>query len=522
MKKLLVGLLSLVTSTGICQITYKDVAPIFFSRCTSCHHEGGAGPFPFMNYSQTIDHSIEIYAALSNGIMPPWSPDTNYTRFLHERIITDSEKNSILTWVMDNTPAGDTTLAPPPPSYSSSQLYGTPSMELQIPTFVSNAVSSDSYVCFSLPTNLTQDRYLRAFEIIPGNASIVHHVIVNVDTIGNTTNDLSGTCYTTPGDFGVGGFAPGAPPTVFPGEAPMKLGIAIKAGSRIVLQIHYPAGSVGMIDSTKIRLYFYPVNETGIRPVLVSTPLQNWTLAIPPDTIVEYSAIFPQLPFAASFLATFPHSHLLCKSIVNCATAGIDTIPLIRINNWDFEWQGYYTYRFPVKIPIGYELYSSHVYDNTVLNPNNPFNPPQTVISGFSTTDEMLFDSFQWTFYLPGDEFVDVGAILDGDTLLSALPNHPSEEFPFWTSSVFPNPANDNTTIRINTNKKGTYFVNIYDLRGNQVSMPLAAKEIYGSYFVNWDGRSINGDRVSPGIYFYKVESGNNKTVGKLVWIPED
>src|SRR5688500_527253 len=166
-------------------------------------------------------------------------------------------------------------------------------MVLQMPVFTSNAAGTDSYVCFSLPTNLTQDRYLRAFEVVPGNASIVHHVLLNVDTVGNTVDDVSGTCFTLPGDYGLGGFAPGAPPTVFPGQAPLKLGIRIKAGSKIVMQLHYPAGSAGMVDSTKIRLYFYPVNEIGIRPVIVATPLQNWALYLPPNTINTFSATFP-------------------------------------------------------------------------------------------------------------------------------------------------------------------------------------------------------------------------------------
>ncbi|HMT28899.1 MAG TPA: hypothetical protein PKD91_06440 [Bacteroidia bacterium] len=135
------------------QIEYKDVAGIFFSRCTSCHHDGGAGPFPLMTYTDTEQESGDIFDALTDGTMPPWSPDTTYTRFLHERIITLAEKTAILNWINNGTPAGDTTLAPAPPVYTNYQLYGTPSMELQIPTFTSNATTQDSYVCFSLPTN---------------------------------------------------------------------------------------------------------------------------------------------------------------------------------------------------------------------------------------------------------------------------------------------------------------------------------------------------------------------------------
>lgn len=258
--------------------------------------------------------------------MPVWPPDTTYTRFLHERIITVSEKNAILNWISSVSQMGDTTIAngcPPAPVYLQNQLYGTPSLVLQIPTFTSNASSADAYNCFSLPTGLTQDRYLRAFEIVPGNPAIVHHVVVTVDTVGNSTNDLSGLCYNQPGDFGIGGYAPGSPPSVFPGVAPLKAGMRIKAGSKLVLQIHYPIGSAGQVDSTKIRLYFYPAGMPGIRDIYSSVFLQNWSLFIPANTTMTFTAQKTVNSIASgsdiSLYAAFPHCHGVCTSIVNYA-----------------------------------------------------------------------------------------------------------------------------------------------------------------------------------------------------------
>ena len=518
MRVLLVTLIFIaVTFPASAQLTYKDVAGIFYARCTSCHHEGGAGPFPFMTYSQTVFYNVDIVDALNDGFMPPWSPDTTYSRFLHERIITDSEKNAILDWIANGAPAGDTTLAPPPPAYIGYQLNGTPTLELQIPTFTSNAVSSDSYVCFSLPTNLAQDRYLRAFEVVPGNASIVHHVLLNVDTLGTTVDDLSGTCYTIPGDFGLGGFAPGAPPTVFPGQAPLKLGILIKAGSKIVLQMHYPAGSAGMIDSTKVRFYFYPVNETGIRPVAVVTPLQNWNLLIPPDSISTFSASFVPFPIDISILATFPHSHLLCSNLVNYAHSGTDTIPLIRINEWDFEWQGYYNYRYPVKIPAGYILEGQHTYDNTVNNPNNPNNPPQFVIAGLNTTDEMFFDSFQLAYYLPGDENIDIASLLANDTLLVGV--QPVANQQNFKALVYPNPASDFITFHIE-GIAGDFTIDIFTIDGkleNRFQRSVINNEIFTE---TWNPVGNSGIRLSPGVYLYKISGHSVQHSGKIVLLP--
>src|SRR3990172_9400751 len=290
-------LYSLLFLTGIilsaqAQLNYKDVAGIFYNRCTSCHHVNGGGPMPLMNWSETSPWAANIQLNLTNNAMPPWPPDTSYTRLLHERIITAGEKADILSWISTGALMGDTTIAngcPPAPIYNTYKLFGTPDAILQIPTFTSNATpTADVYNCFSLPMGLTQDRVLRAYEIIPGNAPIIHHVVVTIDTMGTTSSDLSGSCFTQPGDFSIGGYAPGTPPVVFPSSPQLKLGMRIKAGSKLVMQIHYPAGSGGMQDSTQIRLYYYPVGTPGIRPVYSSTPLQNWFMFIFANTTATY------------------------------------------------------------------------------------------------------------------------------------------------------------------------------------------------------------------------------------------
>lgn len=477
MKKIyiLITLIAFLSIAAIqAQSEYKDVAHIFYSHCTTCHHEGQHAP-SMMNYSQVLPLAGSIQNALQIGRMPPWSPDTAYTRFVHERVITQSEKDAILNWIYGGAIKGDTTLAPAPPQYSEFKLIGTPTMTLQIPTYTSTATSNDIYVCFSLPSGLMQDRVLRAFEIVPGNPEIVHHVIVNADTAGNTTTDLSGTCYNSPGNFGIGGYAPGAAPTVFPGIAPLKTGIMIKAGSKIVVQIHYPAGSIGLIDSTKIRMYFYPANETGIRPIYNSTPLQNWGLSIPANNVSTFTDVYPNsggLGGPISIFSTFPHSHKICSNIINYAYSGTDTIPLIKINNWDFNWQGFYTYPNLVEIPAGYKLFSSHVFDNTVNNPNNPNSPPVQVIAGTSTGDEMLFDAFMWLSYQPGDETIDVAALLANDPLLTSATVNVNEPLigDAVKAFVYPNPASGKVNIYLS--KKSEYKVQIYTITGQQISQP--------------------------------------------------
>jgi hypothetical protein len=524
MKKHLLPLaLMFLSLAGSAQVVYKDVAPIFISRCTSCHNP--YGHFSMLNYSQTANYSAQIKNYLTNDIMPPWSPDTTYSRFTHERHISAVEKAAILSWISGGSLPGDTTLAQTPPSYTKYKLTGTPDLEIKAPVFTSNANTTDSYVCFSIPMGLTQGRILRAYEVVAGNPSIVHHVIVNIDTIGNTTSDLSGTCFTAPGSFGIGGYAPGAEPTVFPGKAPLIAGIKIKAGSKIILQLHYPMGTAGQIDSTKIRLYFYPLNATGIRPVFVTTPLQNWGLNIPANTIKTFSAHYPSsggLPYAISIFAAFPHSHKVATSIVSYAYTAVDTVPLVRINNWDFNWQGFYTYKKLAVLTAGHTIFSQHVYDNTTNNPHNPNSPPKLVVAGTNTTDEMLFDSFQWLVYQPGDENIDVSALLAGDSLLSTgfKPQYISTSGDLKTYA-YPNPFSHQVTIGYELDSPSAVSVEIYSIYGTKVMSLLSHADFAGTHMLTWDGKNALGATLPAGTYIYQLKAGGKQTSGKLMLRPE-
>ena len=522
-KLLLILLVACLYGKLNAQLTYKDVAPIFYKNCTSCHNGFGHGP-SFLTYTQTANYAMAIETELNEGTMPPWSPDSTYTHFSGERFISSADKNKILDWITNGTAKGDTTLAPKPPVYTQYQINATPDLELQIPTFTSNASAEDSYVCFSLPSGLTQDRILKAFEIVAGNPEIVHHVIVNIDTAATTTNDLSGKCYNITGDFSIGGIAPGAPPTIFPNTGAVKMGIRIKKGSKVVLQIHYPAGTSGLTDQTKIRFYFYPIGTTGVRPVYVATPLQNWLLNIPANTVKTFTAKYPgdlanpsTLPFALSMFATFPHSHKLATTIVNNAFKGSDTIPLVRIKQWDFNWQGYYTYKKLVKVPAGYRLFSSHVYDNTTNNPNNS-TPPKDVKAGTSTGDEMLFDSYMYLVYQAGDEHLNIDSIISKDPLVTYIGEQANTSFKTY---AYPNPFQNKVQIGYQLEKASHVTIEIYNIYGGLVKRIERGVETEGRHEVTWDGKSAAGNGLAQGTYLYVVRNETQQGFGKIMLISD-
>ncbi|HXB12556.1 MAG TPA: T9SS type A sorting domain-containing protein [Bacteroidia bacterium] len=498
---------------------YKDVAPIFYNTCTTCHHNGGIGPMPLMNYSETFAYTHFIKTYLQGDLMPPWMPDTNYCRFINERTISATEKNKIINWIDSGATAGDTTLAPAAPVYVSNyQLKGTPDLVLRMPTYTSAAVSQDDYICVALPTGLAVDRIIRAFEIVPGNAAIVHHCIVSIDTTASAVSDYSGTCYSMPGsNVGVGGYAPGGGATIFPSKAPLVCGMKIKAGSYIVLQVHYPTGTAGKKDSTQVRFFFYPLsyNPASVRQVYSITPLQNWSMNIPPYAIKTYNANYP-VGLNISLFSTFPHQHQVGTYIKEFAYSGIDTIPLMRINSWNFHWQGYYFYPKLVKIPSGYKLYSTHTYTNNDSNLSNPFNPPHTIVAGFNTSNEMLFDSFQFLVYQPGDDTINIQRIIDSDSLLSV----PDETIPQkMTANTYPNPFNQQIHITFQMPEPAQATITIYSIDGTAVRT-LARRKLMSNFNdVVWDGKNNQGAQLSPGIYIYTITTGKMSYNGKIVMV---
>ncbi len=525
MKKfILLGLLvSLTLSFKLkAQLTYKDVAGIFYARCTSCHH-AGANHYSYQNYAGVFANRNLIQNDLNINKMPPWKADTTYSRFEHERLISAQEKSDILNWIATGATKGDTTLAPAEPVYPPKyQLVGNADLSLTIPTFSSFASTQDIYVCFSLPTNLTQTRIVRAYEVVPGDATIVHHAVITADSTGMSTSDLSGACINQPGNIGLGTYAPGSKAKIFPSQAPLKLGVTLKAGSNVIMQIHYPKGTYGKADSTKIRLYFYPPGETGVRELYMTTPLQNWSMSIPANTTRTFTATYPTAPAtftsAVSLYGVFPHSHVIAQGMLLYAVnPGIDTIPLIRINDWDFNWQDFYIYKNLLKLPIGYRIFAQHIYNNTTSNLNNPHNPPIAVNAGLSTTDEMLFDGIMATDYQTGDELIDMQAIVDADTLYATGVKQNYLSTINIRAQAYPNPFTNEVKIKYLIGESMPINIEITDVLGKTILSQSEGKKDAGMNEFNWSGKNKNGQAVPNGIYFYNIKAGNHSFKDKII-----
>jgi hypothetical protein len=404
----------------------EDIAPITYGKCLQCHYDGGIAPLALETYASVVSNAGMIQHVTSTGEMPPWPADTLFQDYANENILNMNEITTILDWITNGVPLGDTSLLPTMPSFENSSPFSVPDLELQMPTYASTASSnSDDYVCFSIPTGLLQNRRIKAIEVIPGNLQTVHHVLVSIDPFPNTSIITTADCMGPQGDM-IYSYAPGSLPLIYPETTNNSFGVELPANSSVSLAMHYPEGSLGQLDSTKVRFYFYP-QSTVIREIsnefLINEGLFGTPFDLPPNQITEITGSFGPTNQDYSFMSVFPHMHLLGKDMVIYAVTPLnDTINLIKINNWDFEWQYAYFFEKFLKIPAGSIIYAKGNYDNTVssANPN-----PILVQSGFNTQDEMFVGIFQYLPYQLGDENISIentsiSTNIDSETLNSA------------------------------------------------------------------------------------------------------
>ncbi|MFM7565797.1 MAG: T9SS type A sorting domain-containing protein [Flavobacteriales bacterium] len=509
MKTLSLLLFCAFSMVGFAQTWSGEVAQIFYNKCTSCHHNGGIAPFSLMTYQESSPMAASIYGAISPGAphqMPPWPPDNSYQQYLHDRSLSTSEKSTLLNWLNGGALEGDPSQTPPPPVYNTGSILGSGDVSIKMPNYVSNATSSlDDYVCFAVPTNLTQTRTIKAVEVIPGNMEIVHHALIYIDHNGVETSNTTGFC-SSPSSAStklLTAYVPGSSPLVFPSVSPLKLGVDIGPGSKIYFAMHYPNGSAGMLDSTKVILHFYPPGTSGVRQVSADPVVADYSFNLPPNQLTTLTAQYPQnggVPVAISALSVAPHMHLLGKSIKSYALSAnnLDTLKHINVPNWDFHWQGFYTFTTLQKIPAGYKVKGEAVYDNTSNNPNNPNVPPVNVTFGENTTDEMFIVYYHYLLYQPGDENYNLSELVS-----ASLSEYPGIN-PVGVK-IYPNPLNDgNLTLEFNEPLTSGVKIYIYNNQGKMVN-DLSAQCVNNVSKINWNGETSESFPCPPGLYHVSV-----------------
>jgi hypothetical protein len=458
--------------------TWADnVSCIFYSHCTGCHHPGGIGgeQLDLTGYTVAFSNRDDIAAYTAARVMPPWPPDPNYRRFAHERTLTQEEIDIIAAWAAADGPQGDLANAPPVPTYNDAPVITNPDITSIMETYTVPDLATDLYRCFILPINNPTDKWIKRLEVIPGDPSVVHHVLVYQDTSGYA-HDLDdadpGLGYTMFSDVGVptsrliGIWVPGADLIT----APEGMGFRLQAGAELIIQVHYPAGSGNHIDSTRINLAF--IDDPNTREITIDPLLDHdygildGPLSIPPNQVRTFHTEFV-VPEDLTITHLMPHAHLTCTHMRAFASIpGQGDLPLVDLE-WDFHWQSIYAFKHPLFLPEGTILRGEATYDNTTANLQNPNHAnPQQVDLGFATTDEMMLFYFG---YLPGDA-TDTNIVVDGSDhgahYLDCEAAVGVKELARVDVRVSPVPATDVLSVRC---AQSGCILRLLDMRGSEV-----------------------------------------------------
>jgi tetratricopeptide (TPR) repeat protein/mono/diheme cytochrome c family protein len=371
----------------------RDVAPIVFSHCVTCHHPGANSAFSLVTYSDVRPRAKAIATAITSRYMPPWKPEDGYSdELVGRRRLTDQEIETIQRWVASGAPEGDVAALPASPSWADGWRLGKPDLVVRMPeAFDVPGDGPDIFRIFVVPIPADAPRYIKAIEFIPGTRA-VHHANIRLDeTRMSRQLDEQDP---RPGYDGLLARTAHFPDGYFFGWTPGQLSTAsdefawrLNPGTDMVLQLHLrPTGRPEHVQAS-IGLYFAsgPPRQT---PVMLRLGKQD--IDIPSgqrDYVATDSYI---LPVDVEVHGVQPHAHYRARDVIGFATLPNQTTKgLIHIPDWDFDWQDTYRYVKPFILPKGTTLTMRYTYDNSDTNRRNPQLPPQRVHWGQNSSDEM-------------------------------------------------------------------------------------------------------------------------------------
>ena len=403
-------------------VTYtKDIAPILYERCSTCHHPGDIAPMSLMTYVETRSWAKAIREAVVTRRMPPWYADSRYGTFRNDPRLSDSEIKLIIEWVDGGAHQGDSADLPAPPVVSQNWRIGKPDLIIPIPEeHLVDPRAKDDYRVLMSTVEIKQDIWIKAIELQPGNRRVVHHAhvffIPRAVAQPSATSLLAKYAYHEDGtgplrmrtdapvvDDACRYFGQGAPPdmkpsgnsetltTFVPGRAPeiYPSGYArlIPAGSRIGFQIHYASG-IGTVEKDRTRVGFVFADGPP-QKVLRRLDLENILFQIPPGAPNHEVTFCYDFTENVRLLSLTPHMHLRGKDMMwELMRPDALKETLLLVPRYDFNWQIEYQFGEPVTVPAGSRLIVTAHFDNSPNNRANP-DPSKPVRWGEPTLDEM-------------------------------------------------------------------------------------------------------------------------------------
>jgi len=376
------------------QISYSEqIAPLLTDRCVACHRPGGIGPWAMTKYENVRGFAPMIREVVRTKRMPPWHADPHYGAFVGDRSLSAEEAKTLVHWVEAGAPRGNG----PDPLASLDRTWtewtlGKPDLIVEVPAFQVPATGVVDYKYPQVANPLGRDVWVRAIEIIPGDRSVVHHVLAGVDdpTEGKSRNTAEQI-----GQFG--GYAPGKPAFPYPPDT----GILLRQGASFRFQMHYTPNGKASTDVTRVGYYF---SERAPKYPLHVKMLAKYSLSIPPNTKAHTESVEYVFDRAVVVYTLVPHAHLRGKASKFTAyyPDGKQEI-LLSVPRYDFNWQTTYLLKSPKLLPVGTRVVFDMTWDNSAQNPANP-DPNRTVRWGDQTWDEM---NAGWIRFRYADETTD-------------------------------------------------------------------------------------------------------------------
>ncbi len=492
----------------------EHISPIIYGNCAKCHRPGEIGPFAMTNYNEVATRAQMIKYVTGIRYMPPWMPDRSFSKLLDERFLTEEQIQLIAQWADAGAPQGDPRLEAPLPQFPPGSQLGTPDLVLTMSqSYRIKGNNVDEYRIFVLPSGLTQDQDVTAVEFRPGNGKIVHHALIAIDVNGQgriQDQQDPGYGYTSYGGFGVAiqGQLPGYAPGAMPRFLPDGIGQKIPRNADLLLQIHYAPRPVAESDSSSINIFFAkkPIARYLQSRIFLPFDLVNGPFVIPGGEVKQFHGVVG-VPFDISLLLFAPHCHLLGKAWeVYFVDANGNRTNLIKINNWDFNWQGAYSQERIIKIPLGSQIHAFATYDNTTNNPRNPNNPPKQVTWGEKTTDEMYYFPLAFVPYQPGDENILLTGVKErADQAVKLSGNELAQNYP--------NPFNPATAIKFVLPRAGRVQLVVFNVLGQKIAT-LVENEFLapGQHVRSWEASG-----VASGVYFYQLTAGVFQQTKKMI-----
>ena len=389
------------------QPTYaRDVAPIIQGNCQVCHQPGSIAPMSLMTYEAVKRYAPRIREKVTARLMPPWHIDRSVgiQEFKNDMALTDEELETLVAWLDGDMPLGDEADMPPPavfPDPSAWQFESTfgrpPDLIVPSEPYTLAAKTQDKWFTPTVPTGLTEERWVKAIEIRPSwpdGPKIVHHALAfliqqeDYDEMSAETASLASSSRAMGGAGLFMEWAVGKVGEIFPDGA----GKLMLPDSRIRWEVHYHAIGREVKDSyVELGIWLYPEgyvpqNRTRLR-------MFNATgdgLDIPPGKIAVTQDTYT-LRWPARLENFQPHMHMRGKAMSMSAIYPDGQKELLsQVTNFQWNWHVNYIYEDHAAplLPAGTTLVFTAWHDNTPGNPNNP-DHTQWVGWGDRTVDEM-------------------------------------------------------------------------------------------------------------------------------------